>query len=154
LYLPERPRKRHRYPSGYLARPSSDAKALSIFDTSSSRCSRLHCFCGRRDLIWSLQIGLLLPSILFSAQNSSTTGDLIGTVHDVSGAIVPGVPISARSITTNQMRRATSTEDGAYRFTALPVGDYEIRIDSPGFDPYSRPGLTVPLGREPDSLVK
>ena len=81
-------------------------------------------------------------------QNSATTGTLAGTIRDVSGAVVPGVMVTARSVTTNQTRRASSGDDGTYRFVALPVGNYELRIEVPGFDPYVNPTLTIGLRSE------
>src|SRR5712692_3337898 len=90
----------------------------------------------------------LLPlPLLYGMQNSSTNGSLTGTVHDTSGAVVAGALVSARSLTTNQTRQTSSTEDGSYRFAALPVGDYEIRIELAGFAAYVNPNLTVALGR-------
>jgi hypothetical protein len=68
-------------------------------------------------------------------------------VRDASDAIVPGALVSVRSATTNQTRQTTSAEDGSYRFTVLPVGDYQIRVDVPGFDTYVNPNVTVALGR-------
>ena len=95
---------------------------------------------------WIL-LGLIIAPSSYGMQNSATTGTLAGTIRDVSGAVVPGVMVTARSVTTNQTRRASSGDDGTYRFVALPVGNYELRIEVPGFDPYVNPTLTINLGR-------
>src|SRR5438093_5030463 len=55
--------------------------------------------------------------------------------------------ITVRSAATNQTRRTSSGGDGSYRVIALPAGDYELRVDVPGFDPYVNPTLTIALGR-------
>src|SRR5207249_2392206 len=54
---------------------------------------------------------------------------------------------TVRSAATNQIRRTSSSGDGSYRLLALPVGDYELRVEVPGFDPYVNPNLTIALGR-------
>jgi hypothetical protein len=80
------------------------------------------------------------------AQISSTTGSLLGTVRDVSGAAIQGGEISARSVDTNQTLHTSSAMNGTYRFPALPVGDYAVRVDVRGFIPYVKPGCDDRLG--------
>jgi hypothetical protein len=83
----------------------------------------------------------------FGVQDSATNGSLTGNVRDASGAVVPGAVVTARNLSTNQTRRSSSTEQGSYKFVALPVGDYEIRSEVPGFSPYVNPNVTIVLGR-------
>src|SRR5215831_15241767 len=83
----------------------------------------------------------------YGAQNSPTNGTLTGTIRDVSGAVVPGAVVNVRSVDTNQTLRTSSTDDGSYRFAALPVGEYEIHVEIPGFTPYVNPNVTIILGR-------
>jgi hypothetical protein len=91
---------------------------------------------------------LLTVERAYAVQNSLTTGSITGTVRDSSGAVLPHAKVTARSVTTNQTRSASSAEDGTYGFAALPVGDYELRAELPGFSPYVNPGVTIALGRE------
>ena len=90
---------------------------------------------------------LIIAASSYGMQNSPTAGTLAGTIRDVSGAFVPGAMITVRSAATNQTRRTSSGGDGTFRLVALPVGDYEFRVDVPGFDPYVNPTLTIALGR-------
>ena len=76
------------------------------------------------------------------------TATILGEVKDSTGAVVPGANLSARNLETGQTRRATSGNDGAYRFSALPVGTYEVRVEQPGFQSAVRTGLTLTVGRE------
>ena len=101
----------------------------------------------RIHIVWML-FYLLTVERAFAAQNSLTTGSVTGTVRDSSGAVLPRATVSARSVTTNQTRSVSSAEDGRYGFAALPVGDYELRAELPGFSPYVNPGVTIALGRE------
>src|SRR5262245_9831852 len=76
------------------------------------------------------------------------TGTILGTVKDGTGAIVPGVPMTATNTGTGLIRMAVSNEDGSYRFPALPVGSYEVRAEAPGFQAAVRTGLTLAVGQD------
>jgi hypothetical protein len=41
-----------------------------------------------------------------------------------TGALIPGVSITAKHLETGLTRNTISAEDGSYRFSALPVGAY------------------------------
>src|SRR5258706_8176399 len=92
-------------------------------------------------------LSLLLVPFHARAQDSATTGTLIGTVRDAAGASIPGATIALRNLTTNQTRNVTSEADGSYRATALSVGDYEVKAQAGGFSPYFNPKVTIALGR-------
>jgi len=76
------------------------------------------------------------------------TGTILGDVKDPAGAVVAGAMLTVRSTETGASRTATSGSDGAYRFAALPVGAYEVRAASPGFQTEVRSGVTLEVGQE------
>lgn len=76
------------------------------------------------------------------------TATLLGSVKDSSGAVVPGANVSARATETGQTRVVTSGADGAFRLSALPVGNYEIRVEHPGFRTQVQSGLSLTVGQE------
>ena len=76
------------------------------------------------------------------------TATVLGVVKDSSGAVVPGVALTARNVDTGQTRTAVSAGDGSYRFAALAVGSYEIRAEHSGFQTSVRTGLTLAVGQE------
>ena len=67
------------------------------------------------------------------AQSQSATADLIGTVADPNGAVVPGATVTARNLGTGISRSTTSAADGTYRLISLPPGDYEVTSEAPTF---------------------
>ena len=89
---------------------------------------------------------LALPLLRAYAQLPTAT--ILGTVRDSSGAVVPGASLTVRNTETGLSRTSTSAADGAYRFSALPVGSYEVRIESAGFQTEVRSGLTLTVGQE------
>ena len=76
------------------------------------------------------------------------TATILGVVKDASGAVVPGASLTARNTETGQTRTAISGGDGSYRFAALPVGSYELRVEQSGFQTAVRSGLTLAVAQE------
>ena len=91
-------------------------------------------------------VALLMGGRLSMAQLPTAT--LLGVVRDTSGAIVPEATLTAHNVATGQTRTAGTAGDGSYRFTALPVGNYEIRVEHPGFQTQVRSGLTLTVAQE------
>ncbi len=66
-------------------------------------------------------------------QAQQVTVYLGGRVADMTGAIVPSAQISAVNTQTGFTRKAVSAADGEYQLPAMPVGDYKISAEAPGF---------------------
>jgi len=81
-------------------------------------------------LVCLVGVGLFLAS---DAAAQVTTADLIGRVTDNSGAVLPGVTVSARNTGTGAERNQITSATGDYTFTLLPIGTYAIRIELSGF---------------------
>lgn len=76
------------------------------------------------------------------------TASVLGVAKDGTGAVVPGATLTARNTETGQARTSVTAADGSYRIAALPVGNYEIQIEHPGFRKEIRAGLTLTVGQE------
>ncbi len=61
-------------------------------------------------------------------------GTITGTVHDASGAAVPGVTATARNTATNLTVTSVSQSTGSYSISNLPAGTYELTFTKDGFD--------------------
>src|SRR3972149_4340168 len=99
----------------------------------------------RRTRVVSFLLWVGVFTSLASAQLPTAT--ILGVVKDSSGAVVPGATLTARNVETGQTRTAVSAADGSYRFAALPVGNYEVRVEHSGFQAAVRSGLTPPGGQ-------
>jgi Carboxypeptidase regulatory-like domain/TonB-dependent Receptor Plug Domain len=58
-----------------------------------------------------------------------------GTVSDPTGALIPGVEVTAKNVNTGVVSTAVTNESGAYRFPSLQPGSYEVNAALPGFQP-------------------
>src|SRR5947209_3375387 len=79
-------------------------------------------------------------------QASATTATVAGAVRDATGAALPGATVTLRDPVTNQTRRVVTEANGSYRAAALPVGDYELRVEAVGFASYVNRSVTLALG--------
>ena len=89
---------------------------------------------------------LLLIAIPVFAQ--LPTGTILGTVKDSTGAVVAGASVTVKNRDTGFSRTTTTGGDGSYRFSALPVGNYEEDVTNQGFSPERRTGLTLTVDQE------
>jgi hypothetical protein len=78
------------------------------------------------------------------AQNS---GSISGEVRDEKQAVITGATINVRNIQTNESRTAQTNADGRYHFANMPVGAYEITVESSGFARYQQSGITLALNQ-------
>lgn len=78
-----------------------------------------------------LTLMILLPAL--PAFAVELTGGLAGTVVDDDGLPVPAALITIRSEALQGNRQASTDGDGHFRFLALPVGEYEVTAQAPGF---------------------
>jgi Carboxypeptidase regulatory-like domain len=98
--------------------------------------------CMRLSLAGALALIVAAP---LAAQ--STTGTIQGTVTDNTNAVIPGATATIRNTQTNATRSVVTEGNGNYRFLNVPVGDYELTVELPGFSKYVRSGITLSLNQ-------
>ena len=96
-----------------------------------------------RILKFSLKVVFLflVSSILVRAQVDR--GTINGTVSDSTGAVVPGVVVTATNVDTGESTTVITNTRGIYSILNQPVGRYLLKIDKPGFKQFERKGITL-----------
>ena len=91
---------------------------------------------------------LAMTAMAAVAQAQVLTGQVIGTVTDASGGVLPGVTISLSSpqALPGGGRFAVTNETGEYRFGNLDRGVYNMTVELPGFSTYEELDLIVEVG--------
>ena len=79
----------------------------------------------------SLLATTLSLSLFVHAQQ--TTGSIVGTVKDQSGAVVSAATVKATNVETGFSRSAPTNGYGEYRIDYLPVGGYTVELEAAGF---------------------
>ena len=100
----------------------------------------------RRGLSLPLVVIAILTLPFCMAQTSRVAGAVDGSVVDQTGSALAGATIKLRNQGTNQMRTIVSNPQGSFRAGELPVGQYEIRVQSPGFSPYVNNAIVISIG--------
>ncbi|MQA28991.1 MAG: TonB-dependent receptor [Luteitalea sp.] len=88
--------------------------------------------------------------LLFRAADAlaqGSTASIIGRVTDESGAVLPGVTVTASSPAL-QLRDVVALTDstGEYRLTQLPIGTYRVRYELSGFQAVQLEDVRLTLG--------
>ena len=98
----------------------------------------------------SMVLGLLLLVVCWEGAllAQTTTGTILGTVKDQSGAVLPGATITATNVETGIARNTTTGARGEYRLSALAVGAYEVHAEMTGFQTSIRSGITLNVGSQ------
>jgi hypothetical protein len=76
----------------------------------------------------------------------ATTGAAEGQVADATGAVLPGVIVTAAGDAVLVPFATASARDGSYRFPTLPPGRYALTFAFPGFETERREDIPVSLG--------
>lgn len=101
----------------------------------------------KRSQVLAVSLALLFSAGTALGQSvTATTGAMNGKVTDATGGILPGVTVTASSPSMQGVRTAVTNEEGAYRFPAVPPGDYTIKYELSGFSTVLREGIRVGLG--------
>ena len=98
--------------------------------------------CGVQSLALCL---LVLVSGLAICAQTASTGALTGTVTDPSGAVVQNAKVTLRNDGTNETLTAISGQDGLYRFSLLPPGEYDLTVEAAGFSVIGVPDAAAAL---------
>lgn len=88
----------------------------------------------------ALLLAVLLPSPAL-AQSANAT--LSGTVSDPTGALIPGVTITAANTQTGVLSTTVSNESGTYNFASLQPGTYRVSGELPGFRTQNYSGVEL-----------
>ena len=94
---------------------------------------------GRPWLVAALAL-LLWPGV---AAAQTDTASIVGTVKDTSGAVMPGVTVTATETKTNVALTALTNSAGEYVFPNLRIGTYAVSAELQGFKRAVRPPITL-----------
>jgi Carboxypeptidase regulatory-like domain len=102
-----------------------------------------------RQVCWLVASAAL---VLFSigapgARGQAVTATITGTVTDASGAAIVGANVTVTSVERGVTYNAATNEDGLYRVSQLPVGNYELKVEKSGFASVSYPAFVLTLNQ-------
>src|SRR5581483_3494381 len=75
--------------------------------------------------------------------DAQVTSRITGFVRDSSGAIVPHATLKATSVEQGLTRTTQTDNTGYYEFLAMPASNYDIAVDSTGFQHQVQTGVEL-----------
>ena len=102
---------------------------------------------GGQENLW-MKIAVLLAMFLLATSISfaqSGEAEIVGSVTDVSGAVIPNAQITLTNSGTG-VARSVTVQDGQYRFSPVPPGTYSISVKAPDFQTEDIRDLTINIG--------
>src|SRR5258708_4850274 len=106
-------------------------------------------FRSRKVLLRVFAFGLVALCTSFvarGAQAQLTNGDVIGTVTDTMGAVIPGAKVTLTNTGTHIAASTTTNGTGDYTFNLLNPGQYTVTIEAMGFKKLVIPGFALAGG--------
>ena len=104
--------------------------------------ARLRQKCARTALL----VAAIVSATAISANAQTLYGSIVGNVQDTSGAAVPGSTVTIIEKQTGLERTTVSNETGAYTFTNVQAGTYDVKVSLQGFKEFVQTGVPVTLG--------
>ena len=95
--------------------------------------------------------GIAYVCLVFSAQafaQQTSNATLGGTVSDATGALIPGVTITATNTATGIVNALLSNEAGAYQFASLQTGNYKVTAELSGFQTQTYNQVTLGVSQQ------
>jgi hypothetical protein len=101
----------------------------------------------RSRIPWTLVLLTLCSAGPALAQGGAgSTGSIQGEVVDASGAVLPGVAVTASSPSLVRTQTVTTNAHGVYRFLGLPAGTYRLSFELAGFGTVVRDDIRIGIG--------
>jgi len=98
--------------------------------------------------IKELSLGLLVLMATGRVWGQGATATVLGTITDMTGAVVPGTNLEILNVATGYKQTSTTDGEGRYRVAEVPVGTYDIRATKPGFVTTVEHDLVLAVGSQ------
>jgi len=101
------------------------------------------------------RVSLVILITLIAAGSScvnawaQATAQISGTVRDQSGAVLPGVGVTATQTDTGISRNTVTNETGTYVLPNLPLGPYRLEAALPGFRTFVQTNIVLQVNSNP-----
>ena len=103
----------------------------------------MRCLLSGKTVVFAICLTLIMSTATFAQTGD---GGLVGYVRDASGAILPGITLTATSPGLIGERQVFSDESGYFRIINLPVGFYTLIAELPGFSTFRQEAINVRAG--------
>src|SRR5690349_19849150 len=102
-----------------------------------------------KSILLQVFIGLTLICLLVAsfAWSQEVTASITGKVTDPSGAAVANAKVTATDTDRGTVWPTVTNAEGVYDLPRLPVGNYAVKVEAPGFQAAQQSKLTLVLNQ-------
>jgi hypothetical protein len=103
----------------------------------------------KRIILLGLTLGMFLVCLCVSrpAWGQQTTAAITGTVVDEGGAAINGATVTVTDTDRGTVYTAKTNDSGIFNFVRVPIGNYQVKAEAPGFQSAVQSGLTLVLNQ-------
>src|SRR5215469_18181210 len=83
--------------------------------------------------LWVLTMSLSVAAISARLDARVATGNIRGVVVDTTEAVIPNAKVTLTNSGTGLQRTVVTNETGDFNAPFMPLGDYQIAAEVPGF---------------------
>jgi hypothetical protein len=94
-------------------------------------------------LAWIAVIGFVIAVCSTARLHAQGYGNIVGTITDPSGAVIPSATVTATQIQNGNEFTAKTGANGAYVFPSLLPANYTISVVATGFEKYTQTGIVL-----------
>src|ERR1051326_1860867 len=102
----------------------------------------------KRMVVTTLSVVFVLL-LNYGQLRAQATAQISGRVQDTTGAVLPGVEVTATQTDTGIARTTVTNETGSYVLPNLPIGSYRLEGMLPGFRKYAQSGIVLEVNSSP-----
>jgi hypothetical protein len=103
----------------------------------------------RKSIKVDVLVGFVCLLMVCTSAWAQSTAQINGIVKDQSGAVLPGVEVTATQTDTGLKRSIPTDETGSYILSNLPLGPYRLEAALPGFRTYVQTGIVLQVDASP-----
>ena len=90
---------------------------------------------------------LTIASLALPTRSQTSRGSVAGTVTDASGAVIPDASVELTNKESGLVRSTTTNAVGFYRFDAVDLGLFDLKITKTDFNEFLKLGISVESNR-------
>lgn len=98
----------------------------------------------RFSIWWIFALAFFLPL----PTRAQGVGEVVGTVTDPTGAVIPNAKVTATRVDTHVSQSTVTTSAGTYTIPRLPVGTYTVTAEATGFQKGTADGITLDVSQQ------
>src|SRR5437868_6049094 len=100
-------------------------------------------------ILIALMVSASIFALTCTTAWAQATAQISGTVRDQSGAVLPGVEVTATQTETGIARTAVTNETGSYVLANLALGPYKVEAALSGFRTFVQTGIVLQVNSSP-----